>query len=50
MIQEGIQQNITVKWDDVLRNVNPGLKDKNIFTNGFHSEININKEKAVEFI
>lgn len=43
----GIQQNITVKWDDVLRNVNPGLKDKNIFTNGFHSEININKEKAV---
>jgi inner membrane protein len=47
MIPEGIQQNITVKWDDVLRNVNPGLKDKNIFTNGFHSEININKEKAV---
>lgn len=43
----GIQQNITVKWDDVLRNVNPGLKDNNIFTNGFHTEININKEKTV---
>lgn len=43
----GIKQNITVKWDDVLLNVNPGLKDKNIFTNGFYSEININKEKAV---
>jgi inner membrane protein len=40
----GIQQNITVKWDDVVRSVNPGLRDKNIFTNGFYSDININKE------
>lgn len=43
----GIQQNINLKWDDVLRSVNPGLKDKNIFKNGFHSEVNLNKEKAV---
>lgn len=43
----GIQQNINLKWDDILRSVNPGLKDKNIFKNGFHSEVNLNKGKAV---
>jgi inner membrane protein len=43
----GIKQNIAVKWDNVIHNVNPGVLDKNIFTNGFHSEIHINKEKAV---
>jgi inner membrane protein len=44
---KGIQQNVTLKWDDVIQKISPGLKDKNIFTNGFHSEITINKEKAV---
>ena len=42
----GIQQNIKVKWDDVVRNVNPGLKDKNVFKNGFNSAVIINKEKS----
>lgn len=42
----GIQHNIKVKWDDVVQNVNPGLKDKNVFKNGFYSPILINKEKS----
>lgn len=43
----GIQQNIRLKWEDTVKNVNPGLKDKNIFTNGFHAEVPLNKEKTV---
>jgi len=42
----GIQQNIKVKWDDVVQSVNPGLKDKNVFKNGFNSAVIINKEKS----
>lgn len=42
----GIQQNIKVKWDDVLQHVNPGLKNKNAFKNGFYSAVLINKEKS----
>ncbi len=44
---KGIQQNVVLKWDDVLQNINPGLKDKNIFKNGFHSELVINKDKPI---
>lgn len=43
----GIQQNIKVKWDDVVQNVNPGLKDQNVFKNGFYSAVIINKEKSI---
>jgi inner membrane protein len=42
----GIQQDVVVKWDNAVQNVKPGLKDKNIFTNGFYSDIPINREKS----
>ena len=41
----GIQQNVVVKWNSISQNIIPGLKDKNIFTNGFHSDITIDKDK-----
>ncbi len=44
---KGIQQNIVLKWDDVVQRIDPGLKEKNIFTNGFHSVIAINKDKPL---
>lgn len=44
---KGIQQNITISWDDIIQNVNPGLKDKNIFVSGFYSPVIINKQKDV---
>lgn len=43
----GIQQNVLVKWDNTALNVIPGLKDRQVFTNGFHTNININTEKSV---
>ncbi|MCJ7554897.1 MAG: cell envelope integrity protein CreD, partial [Ignavibacteriaceae bacterium] len=44
---KGIQQNVVLKWDDVKQKINPGLKDKNIFKNGFHSELAIDKDKPI---
>ncbi len=44
---KGIQQNISLKWDNIVQNISPGLKDKNVFKNGFHSNISINKEKSI---
>ena len=41
----GIQENVIVKWNNIEQTVIPGLKDKNIFTNGFHSDISINKDQ-----
>jgi inner membrane protein len=41
----GIQENVIVKWNNIEQTVIPGLKDKNIFTNGFHSDISINKNQ-----
>lgn len=40
----GIQQDVVVKWNNVSQTIIPGLKDKNIFTNGFHSNIIIDKD------
>ena len=34
-----------VKWNNDEQTVIPGLKDKNIFTNGFYSDISINKDQ-----
>lgn len=44
---KGIQEKVTIKWDEVIQSVNPGLIDNNVFKNGFHSEVLINKEKFV---
>jgi len=41
----GIQQDVIVKWNNISQTIIPGLKDKNIFTNGFHSNIIINKDQ-----
>ena len=41
----GIQQDVIVKWNNIQQTITPGLKDKNIFTNGFHSDILIDKEQ-----
>ncbi|HEY7752150.1 MAG TPA: cell envelope integrity protein CreD [Ignavibacteriaceae bacterium] len=42
---KGIRQNVVLKFDGVNQVVNPGLKDKSVFANGFHSEVLINKDK-----
>ncbi|MBE0550939.1 MAG: cell envelope integrity protein CreD [Ignavibacterium sp.] len=41
----GIQQNVIVKWNNLEQTVIPGLKDKNIFINGFHSDVSIDKDQ-----
>ncbi len=42
---KGIQQDVFVKWNNISQTIIPGLKDKNIFTNGFHSNIIIDKDQ-----
>ena len=42
----GIQQDVVVKWSNISQTIIPGLKDKNIFTNGFHSNIIIDKDQS----
>ena len=41
----GIQQDVIVKWNNISQTIVPGLKEKNIFTNGFHSDILISKDQ-----
>lgn len=41
---KGIQQNVNLKWDGVLQTINPGLKETQIFKNGFYSDISPNTE------
>ena len=41
---KGIQQDVVVKWNNISQTIIPGLKDKNVFTNGFHSDILIDKD------
>ena len=42
---KGIQQDVVVKWNNISQTIVPGLKDKNLFTSGFHSNIIINKDQ-----
>lgn len=42
---KGIQQDVFVKWNNISQTIIPGLKDKNIFTNGFYSNIIIDKDQ-----
>ena len=42
---KGIQKDVVVKWNNISQTIIPGLKDKNIFTNGFHSNVIINKDQ-----
>ena len=41
----GIQQDVVVKWNNISQTIVPGLKDKNLFTNGFYSNIIIDKDQ-----
>ena len=41
----GIHQNVVVKWNSISQTIIPGLNDKNIFTNGFHSNIILDKDQ-----
>lgn len=41
----GIQQNVLVKWDSVVLEVVPGLKDRQIFQSGFYTDVKINEAK-----
>lgn len=43
----GIQQNVFVKWDNVVQEVVPGLKDRQIFQNGFYTDVKIIEAKTV---
>jgi len=43
----GIQQNVLVKWDSVVLEVVPGLKDRQIFQSGFYTDVKINEAKNV---
>jgi inner membrane protein len=36
---------VFVKWNNISQTIIPGLKDKNIFTNGFYSNIIIDKDQ-----
>jgi len=38
----GIRENINLKWSDLNYEVNPGLKSKDIFKNGFYSSVRLN--------
>lgn len=40
----GIQENVTVKWNNEQKEVNPGLKSPAVFTSGFTSDVKINKD------
>ena len=42
---KGIQQDVVVKWNNISQSIIPGLKEQNIFTNGFHSDILISKDQ-----
>lgn len=46
----GIEENINLKWNGIASDVNPGLKNKDVLYNGFHSNINVdNKNDLHEF-
>jgi len=46
----GIEENINLKWNGIAGDVNPGLKNKDVLYNGFHSNINVdNKNDRHEF-
>jgi inner membrane protein len=40
----GIQENVAVKWNNEQREVNPGLKSPAVFSSGFTSDVQINKD------
>jgi len=40
---KGIQENLVFNWNNEKKEVNPGLKTKDIFRNGFTTGVNINK-------
>lgn len=40
----GIQQGVALKWNGISQIISPGLKEKQTFTNGFHSNIKLNQE------
>ncbi|QQS36131.1 MAG: cell envelope integrity protein CreD [Ignavibacteriales bacterium] len=41
----GIKENIKLRWDNTEQVVKPGLKDRNVFKNGFYSSLIIEKDK-----
>ncbi len=41
----GIKENIKLRWDNAEQVVKPGLKDRNVFKNGFYSSLKIEKDK-----
>lgn len=40
---KGIQEDIAANWNKEKKEVNPGLKTKDLFRNGFTTDVNINK-------
>ena len=40
---KGIQEDIAANWNKEKKEVNPGLKTKDLFHNGFTTDVNINK-------
>lgn len=40
---KGIQEDIVFNWNKEKKEVNPGLKTKDLFRNGFTTDVNINK-------
>ncbi len=47
---KGIQENILLKWNGSIKEVNPGLKDREIFRSGFFSDVKLdNSNKRYNF-
>jgi len=42
---KGIKKNVLFKWNGNISEVNPGLKNNEIFKSGFFANINLNKEQ-----
>ncbi len=47
---KGIEDNVNFKWNNLNENVSPGLRNSNLFKNGFSSDVELNNnEKKYNF-